>query len=496
MSLLLNSCFNDDLNQDPHTLYKANPNNLISYAQKSLSDYTNTSNVNRNNFRLIMQYWQESQYIEESRYDFANRDVADNIWSISYASVLNNLKEAKRIIESTQSSEENWEQKKKSQSAIIELLQVYTFQTLVDTFGDIPYFQALDTNIPLPKYDKGEDIYKDLIGRAKKAVTDLNSLPTTIKAFDNGDLLYDGNIVKWKKFGNSLLLKLGLGIADHNPNLAKQTVEHAIQAGGDGIINSADDNCQLTYTKSFPNPLYEAEVLSKRKDFIAGKTLIDFMNSESDASKHDPRIDKYYTKVEVNKIENGEVVTDSEGNPIKVKKYIGQTIGKKGKTVDFSGLGDFVRTYDHPGTILSHTEVAFYIAEATARGWITSKPANVAYEDAIRASFGEWGISDATANNYISAYPFNAADWEKDLGHQAWVAMYNQGLVSWNFYRRLGYPKLQAASGAIGAAEGKVPVRLMYPSKEHSVNGTNWSEASDRIGGDKLTTKIFWDKDD
>jgi len=473
ITLLLSGCFPDDLNQDPHTLYRADPNALVSYAQKELSDYMNSPNVNTNNFRLIMQYWQEAGYLEESRYDFANRGVADIIWRNNYVYVLNNLNKAKGIIENKYSTDANWGEKKKAQLAIIDLLQVYTFQTLVDTFGDIPYSQALNINNPLPAYDKGEDIYKDLINRAKKDVADLTGLSIT-KSFDKGDLLYNGDIQKWKIFGNSLLLKLAVGIADYDDTLARNIATMAITAG---IMSSEIDNCQLPYTIGSPNynPLYEQFEASKRTDFYAGKTLVDFM--KANLPDQDPRISKYYEPAKEGK---------NKG------KYVGQVIGIGQNFEEFSNIGNFAYTPDTPGILLSYTEVAFYKAEAAARWNIGT--ATIEYENAIKASMKEWGISDTDANSYIAKNLYDSTNWKKSIGEQAWVAMYNQGLTSWNFYRRLDYPILSAASGAIGAAEGKVPVRLQYSPREQNVNNTNWSKASSSIGGDNLTTKIFWDK--
>jgi hypothetical protein len=106
----------------------------------------------------------------------------------------------------------------------------------------------------------------------------------------------------------------------------------------------------------------------------------------------------------------------------------------------------------------------------------------------------EWGFTATDAQNYVNSHPYDASNWKKSIGEQAWVAMYNQPLISWNFYRRLDHPQLQAPSTANPNAEGKVPVRLQYPTLEATTNGTNYSNASTAIGGDKLTTKVFWDK--
>ncbi|KMQ59523.1 lipoprotein [Chryseobacterium angstadtii] len=455
----------DDVNTDQHATYNTTPEALITYAQKELSDYMTTPNVNENNFRLTMQYWQETIYVNESNYDFTNRNVSNNVWTDTYVNTLKNLDQARRTIEAyvpTFQETATWPGIKKNQLAVIDIMQVYTFQVIVDTYGDVPYTQALDIEAyPLPKYDKASDIYASLISRLS---VDINNLSAGSDAFGSGDIFYKGDVGQWKKFGNSLLLKLGMALADVNPGLAQTTVNQAI-AGG--LMASSGDDCKFQYLDSSPNenPIYQ-EVTS-RNDFIAGKTLVDYMNTTAD-----PRISVYYR------------------GPIN-GQYVGQVIGSPGAFASFSKPGVFTRDATTPGVLLSYTEVKFYLAEAAARWGIGGAPATL-YNDAVTSSFTDWGMaSDAAA--YLVAHPYNAANWKKSIGEQAWVAMYNQAVTSWNFYRRLDYPQLIAPTTAIPNAGGKVPVRLQYPPAESTTNGTNNSAASAAIGGDKLTTKIFWD---
>ncbi|GEN68092.1 SusD/RagB family nutrient-binding outer membrane lipoprotein [Chryseobacterium rhizosphaerae] len=464
--LFFNSCSTDDINKDPNSAYTTTAESLVSYAEKALSDYNNTPNVNTNNFRLLMQYWQETTYVSESNYNFVNRNVADGVWNENYVKVLNNLQKAREIINAyspSPSEISTWDAKKKGQLAIIDLLMVYTYQTIVDTFGDVPYSQSLQlVKYPLPVYDKGADIYVDLIKKTQEALTNLNGTP-----FGDGEYFYKGNSGKWKVFGNSLLLKLSIGIADSNPTLAQQIAQVAISGG---VMMSSADGCQLPYQLASPNfnPLYSELVASGRDDFIAAETLVDYM-----INTNDPRISSYYQK-------------NKDG------VYVGQQPGKAGLIDVFSRIGTFAYTRTTPGTILSYTEVAFYKAEAAAR-WNTGNAA-IEYENAVRASMKEWNIADDLAVSYIAAHPYDNSNWKKSVGEQAWVSMFNQGLTSWNFYRRLDYPVLIAPETAISNAGGKVPVRLQYPGREQTTNGTNWSAASAAIGGDRLTTKLFWDK--
>jgi hypothetical protein len=467
ISLSLFSCVSDDINNDPNSAYTTVPETLVSYAQKELSDYLNTPNVNENNFRLTMQYWQETTYVNESNYDFTNRNVSNQIWRDNFVNVLNNLNEAKKLLNAyvppaNQSS--TWPAKKKNELAIVDIMMVFVYQNLVDTYGDIPYSESLDLIAnPLPIYENDSAIYPLLITRLKADIANLG----TGGSFGSTEYYYNGDVTKWKKFGNSLLLKLGITLADVNPTLAQATVNEAITGG---LMNSSADNCQLPYQASSPNynPLYENLSASGRDDFFAAKTLVDFMNTTNDA-----RISMYY---------------DTQGTGT---TYIGSPTGQGADFADFSSIASFAYTPTTPGTIISYTEVAFYLAEAAAR-W-TPSIAQTAYNNAVSASFLEWGLTSSDATAYLLANPYVASNWKKSIGEQAWVAMYNQAITSWNFYRRLDFPILTAPSTAISGASGKVPVRMQYPVKETTTNPTNWAAAASAIGGDKLTTKIFWD---
>ncbi|HCN51436.1 MAG TPA: SusD/RagB family nutrient-binding outer membrane lipoprotein [Chryseobacterium sp.] len=467
LMMLLVGCTSDDVNTDPHVAYSMSPEPLITYAEKELSDYMTTPSVNENNFRLIMQYWQETTYVSESNYNFTARNVSNTVWADNYVNVLNNLNKAKELIEQYQpvpSEVNTWPAKKKNQLAIIDILSVYTFQTLADTFGDIPYSQAINqAQFPLPVYDDDAKIYENLITRLK---VDINNLEEGKGAFGNGDILYGGDIGKWKKFGNSLLLKLGITISDVNSTLAQSTINTAI---ANGLITDESQNGVFRYLPAMFNfnPLFEELVITGRNDFFGGKPFIDYLNAASD-----PRVAQYFQDVK------GE--------------YIGQTIGAGGNFSDFSAAGIFAYTPTTPGNLITYTEVAFYLAEAAARFGIGGNPETL-YKNAVQISFKEWGLTSQEAQDYLVMNPYNAANWKKSIGEQAWVAMYNQPVVSWNFYRRLDYPALQAPSTAIANADGKVPVRLQYPGLEATTNGTNYAKASTAIGGDKLTTKVFWD---
>jgi len=466
------SCSTDDINSDPHSAYTTIPSTLVTNAQKELSDYINTCSVNENNFRLTMQYWQETTYVEESNYNFTNRNVSNQIFLNNYVNVLNSLEKAKKLIDDyvpIPSEVSTWPKIKQNQLAIIDMMQVYSYQSLVDTYGNVPYTQSNQLSaITSPSYDDGATIYANLIIRLKEDITSIDAsvgLDSSSDAFSEADLFYGGDLDAWETFGNSLMLKLGIAIADSNPTLAQQTATTAIN---NGVMTSSAENCELQYLSASPNrnPIYDNVRASNRNDFVGGKTLVDYMNSNNDA-----RIAKYYRPV------------GTSGN------YIGQIIGTGASFSQFSAPGDFAYSPTTPGIILNYTEVAFYLAEASAR-WGIGGSAATNYANAITSSFTDWGVASSAAS-YIAAHPYNAANWKQSIGQQAWVAMYNQPLTSWNFWRRLDYPVLQPASAA---TINTVPVRINYPVIEYQTNSANVSAAASAIGGDQLTTKIFWDK--
>ena len=174
--------------------------------------------------------------------------------------------------------------------------------------------------------------------------------------------------------------------------------------------------------------------------------------------------------------------------------YKGGVIGVKSSFSNNSNPGAFAYTATTPGILLNYTEVAFYLAEAQARWNIGGDTVANLFAKAVTASFLQWGKTAADATAYLAANPYDATNWKKSIGTEAWVAMYNQPLTSWNFYRRLDYPVLLPAAGAVSEANNKVPVRLLYPVTEQTTNPTNYQAASTAIGGNFLYTKIFWDK--
>ncbi|MFN8274325.1 MAG: SusD/RagB family nutrient-binding outer membrane lipoprotein [Flavobacteriaceae bacterium] len=476
LSMVFTACVdeNDSYNEDHAALYNPSASVLLTNAQKELTDQMTTPSVNLNVFRYFSQYWAATQYTTESRYRVSTRKIPDNHWTNLYRNVLNNLETAKNVIAAESKppgiSTEDWQTQQKNKLAIIEIQEVYTYQVLVDTFGDVPYTDAIQPKtVVLPKYDDDATIYPKLIIRLNAALADLDVNGTS---FEKGDYIYGGDVASWKKFGNSLKVKIGINLADVDASLAQSTVESAV---ADGVITSNDENAVFNYVSAAPNynPIYENLIASGRNDFVPAKTIVDAMNGLSD-----PRRAKYFTLF-------------SDGT------YKGGKYGFTNPYSNFSHVSDNIKAADAPAALMEVTEINFYLAEAAERGYNVGNTAENFYNNGVKSSFESWGLSESDADAYLAnvdvAYTTAPGSWKEKIGKQAWIAYFNRGFESWSTWRRLDAPTLTAPTNAYSEAEGQVPKRLTYPINEQTINGENYQAASTAIGGDKLKNKVFWD---
>ena len=244
---------------------------------------------------------------------------------------------------------------------------------------------------------------------------------------------------------------------------AKALVESAYKSGV--ILADSDSYSQPFLTGQFANPVNQNLVASGRDDFLPSDVYVNQLKTNND-----PRLSKYFT-------------TDPKGG------YTGGPYGSLAAYNNYSHITPTITGATVPGLIYDPVYVKFMLAEAAARGFTVGKSAAEWYNDAVTSSMTQWGVSAADAATYLAAHPYDAANWKMSIGMEAWVAMYNRGFEAWYFFRRLDYPKLKAP----GVADGLV-YRLTYSNNEYSTNKTNVEAAASAIGGDRYTTKVFWDK--
>ncbi len=454
----------EDFNTDKKRPVVVPAENLFANAQKALADQEASTNVNLNNFKLWAQYWTETTYTDEANYDIVTRPVPNSIFRIYYRDILQDLKDARDVTVATEVIGEIAEAKKNNQRALIDLVQVYTYAQMVDIFGNIPYTDALDINNIYPKYDDALAIYKDLLARID---ADLALMNDAYGSFGEADLYMGGDVAMWKKFANSMKVRIGITIADGDNATAKAAVE----SGYAGAF-APDEKCQLVYLDATnSNPIYQDVIQSGRSDFIAANTIIDAMNALAD-----PRLPSYFDEVD--------------------GVYIGGPYGESSPFSQYSHIDEVVSSPTFPSVLLDGTEVAFYLAEAAERGFSVGGNAESHYNAGITSSFNRWGVS-ADAAAYLTkpevAYATATGNWKQKIGTQAWLAYYVRGQVAWTTYRRLDYPIMNQPPNPL-TDDGSIPTRFTYPINEQTLNAENFAAAVSAMGGNELTTKIFWDK--
>lgn len=404
------------------------------------------------------QHVSKVQYNDEERY-IPRRGAIDAIWNTLYASVIADAQSMYTLAD----AEGNTNLK-----GISLVLQANAFQILTDLYGPIPYTEFNKSGVLKPAYDSQEVVYDGII----KQLTDADALLATgtgdVPA--SSDLVYAGNITKWRKLANSLKFKALMRISK------KKNVSAQLQAivNSGNMMSSNDDSAQITYLASQPdaNPIYETIVFGTRSEYKMSSVLITKLQALAD-----PRLSVY-------------AKTNNAG------AYVGNLPGQEnsGNYNGFSSLGTFYINPILPGVILSYAQSEFLVAEAINEGYVSggTSAALTRYKNGITANFKFNGI-EASAAAY-AALPniefTNQADARVKIGEQKWYALFGQGFEAWTEWRRTGYPAL---SPVIEAAQTSIPSRLYYNSQEVSLNKVNYEAASATLtGGDKLTSRLWW----
>ncbi len=450
------------INNNPNASQNAEPDYLLTAIIKNTADsYWGVTN-NLNSSLLFVQYWSKIQYTDPDRYIFTNNDLQD-LWNTGYTKSIVNLNELITIAEKKENN--NYE-------GVALVLRSWVFQLLTDAYGDIPYTEAVNISKNItPAYDAQKDVYENLLKDLKHAqeLLDQDGKPIS------GDIIYNNNIDNWKKFANSLRLRIALRIADREPDVAKQALDE-IKSEGGSYINSNAATAQLNYLTS-PNQNPVSRSFETRDDYRISKSIVDKLFELSD-----PRLPVFAAKTkdptpkEFVGIPNGLLVGDAS------------SLGFS-KT---SKPGDYFRQPQAPAVILSYSESLFDRAEAAARSLTDEDPQSL-YYDAIRASFDQYGISSSQFTTYAvqQNVQYDPADFKKSIGNQKWIALFGQGLEAFAEWRRLDYPQLNPA--VAGTLEGKMPLRFLYPGNEQSLNGKNYHAAIGQQGADVLTTRLWFD---
>jgi hypothetical protein len=477
----------EDLNKNVKDFTVVSGESVYNGATLQFMNQMSTENVNTNVTLMWMQHFACTTYPDETRYDMTTRGIPIATSNTMYRLVLNNYKEAASILE-TQPLAGISQAQRDNQLAIVEIMTVFAWSYIFENFGDMPYSEALDFNIPAPVYDDGKTVYKDLISRLDAAMA---KLTLTVAGMPSGyDNIFGGTAAgtaKWFKFANTLKLRMGLMLYDVDEGYAQTVVEAAAPD-----VFAAGDVMTMNYLSAAPNQnqQYVDFVGSGRDDYVVTSNLIDAMQPSAPVpdtsilivTVTDPRLEFYAIPV---------VGSDP---PV----YIGGAQGQANGFTSFSHVNPIHLTENRPWIIMDYTETEFLLAEAVERGASVSGTAEEHYNNAVKSSIVFWGGTTDQADAYLAqpsvAYATAFTDWKQKIGTQAWLAYWLRGNALWNSYRRLDYPRLYAPVGYLQGIN-KVPVRLFYPVNEQTLNPVNYQAASTKIGGDSPLTKIFFDKD-
>ena len=416
------------------------------------------------------QYWSATRYTENSRYSVTQFDFT-SIYSgpLSDLQKVIDMNSDPATMEMAAESGSN-----ASQIAVARILKAYFFLHATDRWGDLPYAEALMALENLtPAYDTQSAIYAALFEELDNAIEEFDA-----GAAPKGDILFNGDTDKWKRFANSLRLRMALRISDVDATTAKAEFEAAV---ADGVLASNDDNAIYHYLGNgvFDNPRYN-DFLT-RTDNAVSETIVDKL-----MALNDPRVATY-----------ADPIGASAGDV-----YTGMPYGLGNAEAGGYGFDEvslpnsvYVKAKDSSVPILTYAQVLFGLAEGASYGWNAGGSAESFYNAAIKASMEQWDVFDQTAyESYIqqTSVAFDDTKAIELIGEQKWLALYMQGYEGWAEWRRLGYPELVPAPAAANNS-GQIPRRQAYPASESQNNQANYEDAVARQGADDLDTRVWWD---
>ena len=459
----LTACTDDfeELNTDPNDPTAIPASTLLTQAQFNLANRVWSRALNFEFGMLMVQHFSQGEYAEDSRYN-QNVGTFAGSWTSFYANSMYDLVAARELVEA---DENLTDAIRNNQLAVLDLLMVWSMQIVTDTWVNVPYSQAFNPDeFPTPAYDAQENIYAGLVADLDAAI---GRITTSAPGFTSGDLFYDGDMAAWSRFANSLKLKIAMRMADVDAGTAGTLASEALAAGvissnGEGFIFNFESDQRIA------NPFFVDSEINNRDDFAVSDVLVSALQA-----KNDPRLMAFAD-------------TTATG------EYVGLDYGLlDGPSFELfpnsSRPNPSIREATAPAYLLTYAEVKFFEAEAIQRGFVAGDAA-AAYDAAVTSSMNQWGITDATAiADYLTANPYDAANWDQSIGEQKWIALYTNGIEAWSEWRRLDVPALEVPDAAVTAS---IPTRALYTNDEL---GNNAESVSNAGIANEMTVKPWWD---
>nr|WP_315030105.1 SusD/RagB family nutrient-binding outer membrane lipoprotein [uncultured Chryseobacterium sp.] len=373
--------------------------------------------------------------------------------------------------------------------ALARFFKAYYFVSMSETFGDIPYSEAIKADNFYPKYDDQKSIYKDVLNELASANTELANLNTPIV----GDLIYNGAILKWRKLINSYRLRVLMDLSkrtdDPDLNVKQAFADIVNNPAQNPIMETSDDSGALPFYNQVNNryPYFNSNDL--KTAYYMEQSFVDKLKKNQD-----PRLFKMAEKK-----------TSAAGtNPTDPFSYYDGLYGSgdlgENSTRASNGLASrinpryFNDPVNEPTLLMGYAELQFILAEAVVRGWITGN-ANTYYLKAINASMNFYKVSAAEVTPYLAQSTINlesGREIEQIMDQKHIALFFNTGWQTFYDQRRTGFPKFNTDGKGI-LNNGKIPKRWMYPSSEINNNNNNLTQAINKQypGGDDIN-EVMW----
>ncbi len=423
-----------------------------------------------------------------------NRSQTQANWQTGYRNVLKN------IIDGVEAVKDNPE--KTNLYNILRIWKAHEFMRLTDTYGDIPYFDAskafLEGN-PFPVYDTQESIYGDILKELDEAASGLNPSLDAVSQ----EVMYDGDILKWKKLGYSLLLRAAMRLVKVDPATAQQ---YAAKAVTGGLMESNDDNAVVRHNADYRNNVGTNLNGGQAPFYYLDQEFVDFLKNNND-----PRLEAIAVRYIGARSEGDQTEANADrsfdaqiGMP---QGYDNSSIGPAVDAAGVESLYDFSQldrsrlgNPEAPNFLVTYSQTQLLLAEAIVRQWANGD-ANQAFANGIRANMeqfsawpGDTDIDPTDIDAYVDAHPLEAGKEIEQINTQYWVSSFLNGQETWANFRRSGFPVVapNPYPGSDLKTEDFIR-RLTYPDSELTVNRSNLDQAISRQGPDLLDTRIWWD---
>lgn len=449
---------------------------------------------------VVMQQTAKIQFTNEDRYNWGPQGNP-------YSTFYNALRDINNVIEISGAADQQ------NYVAIAKILRANLFSFMTDAYGDLPYTEAIKAknDVNYPVFDAQEIIYAGILRELEEA----NNLIGSTSEQVEGDILFSGNTMKWKKFANSLRLRILMRLSDRqNPSAAMQ----AILSNPDQspIFESNEDQAALQYLGDVPNqhPLYTTRSgsydeyrLSEKMEGVL-KELNDGRLYAYAQPTNASGAGIIGTEEDYQGVPNG--LGDEEalqyspsGDPAKGGSNY---ISRVGLLWSCSACTSLANPTGYQAVLMSYSELQFVLAEAREREFITTGAAADYYRKGIEASFEYYKdrysminlpqiaeklvVDEAYFAQSGIAYEGTTDEKLSKIGKQKWLALFFTGMEGWYDWRRTGYPEIVPGPAAF---INSVPVRYMYPGSAQALNEDNYKAAVARQGEDAITTRVWWD---